>query len=48
MKRMEVVINSPPAMKLLPKSKLGQAVSYMRNNWEALRRFLGDAISHRQ
>jgi transposase len=43
MKRMEVVINSPPALKLLPKSKLGQAVSYMRNNWEALKRFLGDA-----
>ena len=30
-------------MKLLPKSKLGQAVSYMRNNWEALKRFLSDA-----
>ena len=43
MKRMEVVINSPLAMKLLPKSKLGQAVSYMRNNWDALKRFLGDA-----
>ena len=43
MKRMEVVINSPSAMKLLPKSKLGQAVSYMRNNWDALKRFLSDA-----
>jgi transposase len=42
MKRMEVVINSPSAMKLLPKSKLGRALSYMRNNWEALKRFLGD------
>ena len=42
MKRMEVVINSPLAMKLLPKSKLGQAVSYMRNNWDALKRFLSD------
>ena len=43
MKRMEVVINSPDAMKLLPKSKLGRALSYMRNNWEALKRFLGDS-----
>jgi transposase len=43
MKRMELVINSPSAMKLLPKSKLGQALNYMRNNWEALKRFLGDA-----
>jgi hypothetical protein len=43
MKRMEVLINSPAAMKLLPKSKLGQAVGYLRNNWEALKRFLSDA-----
>jgi len=43
MKRMEVVINSPSAMKLLPKSKLGKALSYMRNNWDALKRFLSDA-----
>lgn len=43
MKRMEVVINSRTALKLLPKSKLGRALSYMRNNWEALKRFLSDA-----
>ena len=43
MKRMEFVINSPAAMKLLPKSKIGQAFGYLRNNWEALKRFLGDA-----
>jgi hypothetical protein len=43
MKRMEVVINSPSAMKLLPKSKIGQAIGYLRNNWEALKRFLSDA-----
>ena len=42
MKRMEQVIHGPTAMKLLPKSKLGRAVNYMRNNWEALKRFLGD------
>ena len=35
MKRMEFVINSPSAMKLLPKSKIGQAFGYLRNNWEA-------------
>ena len=43
MQRMEAVINSPSARQLLPKSKLGQALSYMRNNWEALKRFLSDA-----
>jgi transposase len=43
MQRMETVINSSPAMRLLPKSKLGQAVNYMRNNWDALKRFLSDA-----
>jgi transposase len=42
MKRMEVVIHSPPALQLLPKSKLGQALGYLRNNWEALKRFLSD------
>jgi transposase len=42
MKRMEAVLNSPAAMKLLPKSKLGRALNYMRNNWEALKRFLSD------
>ena len=42
MKRIEVVINSPTAMKLLPKSTLGRALSYMRNNWDALKRFLSD------
>lgn len=42
MKQMELVINSPAAVKLLPKSKLGQAVNYMRNHWEALTRFLSD------
>jgi len=43
MKRMEVVIHGRCAMNLLPKSKLGQAVSYMRNNWDALKRFLSDS-----
>jgi transposase len=42
MKRIEEVINGTVAMKLLPKSKLGQAVGYMRNNWLALKRFLSD------
>ena len=42
MKRIEVLINSPAAMKLLPKSKLGQAIGYLRNNWVALKRFLSD------
>ncbi|MCH2516374.1 MAG: IS66 family transposase [Dehalococcoidia bacterium] len=43
MKRIEFLIHSPAALKLLPKSKLGQAIGYMRNNWDALKRFLSDA-----
>jgi transposase len=43
MRRIEVVINSSVAKQLLPKSKLGKAVNYMRNNWEALKRFLSDS-----
>jgi transposase len=42
MKRIEVLIHSPAALKLLPKSKLGQAIGYLRNNWNALKRFLSD------
>jgi transposase len=42
MKRMEQVLNSPAATELLPKSKLGKAVNYMRNNWTALKRFLSN------
>jgi hypothetical protein len=42
MKRIEQLINSPAAMKLLPKSKLGRAIGYLRNNWQALKRFLSD------
>jgi hypothetical protein len=43
MKRMELVIHGDAAMKVLPKSKLGRALGYMRNNWEAFKRFLSDA-----
>lgn len=43
MKRIEFLIHSPAALQLLPKSKLGQALGYLRNNWEALKRFLSDA-----
>lgn len=43
MKQIEVLVQSDSAKKLLPKSKLGQALGYIRNNWEALKRFLGDA-----
>ncbi|MDP6554526.1 MAG: IS66 family transposase [Pirellulaceae bacterium] len=43
MKRIEFLIHSPAALKLLPKSKLGQAIGYLRNNWDALKRFLSDA-----
>ena len=42
MRRIEVLIHSPVALKLLPKSKLGKAIGYIRNNWNALKRFLSD------
>jgi transposase len=42
MKRIESLLYSSSAMKLLPKSKLGSALFYMRNNWTALKRFLSD------
>ena len=42
MRQLELLLESPPAKKLLPKSKLGKALGYLRNNWEALKRFLGD------
>ena len=42
MKRLEVLLQSPSAQNLLPKSKLGTALSYMRNNWEALKQFVSD------
>jgi transposase len=42
MNRIGVLINSSAAHQLLPKSKLGTALGYMRNNWEALTRFLID------
>ncbi len=42
MKRLELLLESSAAQKLLPKSKLAVAVGYLRNNWEALKRFLSD------
>ena len=42
MKRLELLLESPSAHGLLPKSKLGTAIGYLRNNWEALQRFLSD------
>jgi len=42
MRRLELLLDSSDARSLLPKSKLGAAVAYMRNNWDALKRFLSD------
>ena len=42
MQRIEYLINGPEAQLLLPKSKLGKALAYTRNNWDALKRFLSD------
>ncbi len=43
MKPSGFLIESPAAREGLPKSKLGTAMGYLRNNWEALKRFLSDA-----
>jgi hypothetical protein len=42
MRRLELLLESPSAQRLLPKSKLAAAVGYLRNNWEAFKRFLSD------
>jgi hypothetical protein len=42
MRQMELLLDSPAARGLLPKSKLGTALGYLRNNWDALTRFLSD------
>jgi transposase len=42
MRRLELLLESPAARGLLPKSKLAAAIGYLRNNWEALKRFLSD------
>ena len=42
MRQLELLLESPAAKKLLPKSKLGKALGYLRNNWKALKRFLCD------
>jgi transposase len=42
MRQLELLLESPLAKGLLPKSKLGKAIGYLRNNWEALKRFLSD------
>jgi len=43
MKQLECLLNSEDARKLLPKSKLGTALAYLRNHWEAFKLFLSDA-----
>lgn len=42
MRQLELLLESRLAQELLPKSKLGKAIGYLRNNWEALKRFLSD------
>jgi transposase len=42
MRRLALLLESPSARGLLPKSKLAAAIGYLRNNWEALTRFLSD------
>jgi len=42
MKQLERLLNSADAHKLLPKSKLGTALAYLRNHWEAFKLFLSN------
>jgi transposase len=42
MRQLETLLDSPLARGLLPKSKLGIAIGYLRNHWDALTRFLSD------
>jgi transposase len=38
------VIESLPAGRVLPKSKLGEALGYLRNHWEPLQLYLSDGL----
>jgi hypothetical protein len=40
--RLSEVLESAPIQQLLPKSKLTQAVNYIKNHWDALRFYLSD------
>ncbi len=42
MERLRGVLDGDEARKVLPRSKLGQALGYVRNQWTALSRFLDD------
>jgi transposase len=42
MRQLETLLDGPLARGLLPKSKLGTAIGYLRNHWDALARFLSD------
>jgi hypothetical protein len=42
MRQLETLLDGPLARGLLPKSKLGTAIGYLRNHWDALTRFLSD------
>jgi hypothetical protein len=42
MRRLELLLQSPAARGLLPKSKLAGAINYLRNHWEDFKRFLSD------
>ena len=42
MQRLELLLESPAARGLLPKSKLAAAINYLRNHWDDFKRFLSD------
>jgi transposase len=42
MRQLEAILDGPLARGLLPKNKLGIALGYLRNHWDALTRFLSD------
>jgi hypothetical protein len=43
MKRLRELLDSEPARRVLPKSKFGEALGYLRNHWDAFEVYLQDA-----
>lgn len=42
MARLRAVLDSPEAARVLPKSRFGEALAYLRNHWEAFQLYLRD------
>ena len=42
MARLRALLDSPEAARVLPKSRFGEALAYLRNHWKAFQLYLGD------